>query len=205
MRGIFLDIETNGLDPSKHKAIDLGFKIIDLTKNTVIASYESIVKIKEEDWAKCDPLSLEINGFTWEQICTGKTPQEIGEEIKVLFAEFEIYRGKAFFVCQNPSFDRGFFSQFVDVYTQEKLYWPYHWLDLASMYWTLFAVRTKEQGKKIPREMTLSKNAISEIYQIPPEMRPHRAMKGAIHLIECYQAVLGVKFQGVTNETSSHV
>lgn len=205
MLGVFLDIETNGLDPWKHKAIDLAFKIIDLTKDRVVASYQSIVKIAPEDWAKRDPQSVEINGFTWDQICTGKSPQEIGEEIKKIFDEFDIHRGKAFFVCQNPSFDRAFFSQFIDVYTQEKLYWPYHWLDLASMFWTRFAIKTKEDGKKIPREMTLSKNAISEIYQIPPETRPHRAMKGADHLIECYQAVLGVKFQGVANETSPHV
>lgn len=192
MLAIFLDIETTGLDPTRHRPIEIALKIYDVMTGEKHGEYQSVVRQSQEVWEQHDPVSIEINGFTWEKIKSGKEPEQAGDEIIRLFTSLNIRRGEAVFICQNPAFDRGFFSHFVPVYTQENLEWPYHWLDLASMYWT----KVMERGV-IPEKFSLSKNAIAAEYGLLPEAKPHRAMNGVDHLVECYQVVLDKKFETV--------
>lgn len=189
MLAVFLDIETTGLDFRRHVAVDLGLRIFDLANNEELASYESLVCPSQEEWEERDLASIEVNGFTWEQLQQGKSQDVVGKEVQRLFKEKGIIRGKAVFICQNPAFDRGFFGQIVPVYTQERLQWPYHWLDLASMYWAHLA---EENGKKFPEKMNLSKDTIAKRFGLPPEQKPHRALNGVDHLILCYQHVVGM-------------
>jgi DNA polymerase-3 subunit epsilon/oligoribonuclease len=182
--GIFLDIETNGLNPYKHKAIEIAFKIIDIETSCVVDSYDAIVFQSYEEWQNSDVASLQINGFNWEQISFGKSQEQIANEITECFTKHDIKRGKAVFICQNPSFDRAFFSHFIDPDVQEKRLWPYHWLDLASMHWTRSLLKEEK-----PWEIGLSKDKIAAWYHIAPENKPHRAMNGVNHLLLCYQAV----------------
>lgn len=190
MLAIFLDTETTGLDPFKHDVIDIALKIIDLCSGKEVASYQSLIKLSLQKWEKRDPGSMLINGYSWDQISTGKDLLLVGEEIKELFSKFPIERGRAFFVCQNPGFDRAFFGQMVDFYTQDKLNWPYHWLDLASMYWFYVSAQCKKDGIPLPDKINLSKNCIAEAFGILPESEPHQAMNGVNHLISCYFALL---------------
>lgn len=187
MLGIFLDTETNGLNMQRHRILEVAFKILDIVTGEEKDSFQSVVYQPYEEWKKSDPLSLEINGFSWEEIEKGKPPQKIGEEIQLIFKKNRIQRGQSVFVCQNPSFDRSFFNQLVDGDIQEKLNWPYHWLDLASMFWT-YCLLNKHP---LPLNNGLSKNKIAEYFHLPPEGNPHKAMHGVDHLILCYQAVIG--------------
>lgn len=187
MLGIFLDTETNGLNARKHHIIEIAYKILDVQTGALKESYEAIVFVPFEEWKKSDPLSLKVNGCSWTDVKEGKKPQEIAEEIKRSFKTCEIQRGEAVFICQNPSFDRAFFTQIIDADTQESLNWPYHWLDLASMYW----MKCLLEGSPKPWETGVSKNNIAAAYHLPPEANPHKAMNGVNHLITCYQAVVG--------------
>jgi oligoribonuclease len=189
--GIFLDIETTGLDSTRHAAIDLAFTMMDLRNGQVVASYQSLIAQPENIWAKKDPVSMEINGYTWDQVKTGKPLNQIREEVLQMFKSVGIQRGSAVFICQNPAFDRGFFAQIVDVYTQETLNWPYHWLDFASMYWALLCRTVKEGNAQFPQTINLSKNSIGKLFSIPPEEVPHLAKNGVDHLINCYRRVVG--------------
>lgn len=193
MLAIFLDLETTGLDAKKHCVIDAAFKVIDVSTGQEKCSYQSVVLQPRAAWDLRDPSSVEVNGFTWEKILTGKPIELIAQEIITLFKQVGIERGKAVFICQNPSFDRGFFAQLIDVYTQEGLNWPYHWLDFASMYWALLMKKSQEKGIPFPIEMNLSKNAIATLYNLPTEERPHSAINGVNHLILCYKTVVGFK------------
>lgn len=195
MYGIFLDIETTGLNAAVHCPIDIACKIVDLTSGVINAEYQSIVKQSRDVWDRKDASSIEVNGFTWDEVCLGKEPEVVSREIVSLFGKIPIQRGGAMFICQNPSFDRGFFNQLVDVYTQEKLNWPYHWLDFASMFWAVGVLKAKREGTAIPENISLSKNDIAQAYGLPIESCPHRAMKGVDHLILCYQTVLEVDFK----------
>lgn len=189
MLAIFLDQETTGLDSTKHNVLEIAFKILDLASNEWKAEYQSIVKLDWELWEKRDPVSIEINGFQWDDLARGKDLLVIKEEIITIFTQLGVERGKAVFICQNPAFDRGFFAHLIDVYTQERKHWPYHWLDLASMYWTVRMQECSQKKVPFPKEIILSKDEIAKFYHLPPENHPHRAMNGVNHLIQCYQAV----------------
>jgi oligoribonuclease len=186
MLGIFLDTETNGLNSFHHKILELAFKIVDLGTGEVKETFQTLVSQSIEAWEKSDQESLRINGFTWQEVSKGKMPRYVAQEVLDIFSRNGIRRKKAVFICQNPSFDRTFFSQIVDPDTQEMLGWPYHWLDLASMYW---AVSLKKE--RLPWETGFSKDLIASVYQLPLEAKPHRAMNGVDHLLLCYKAVVG--------------
>lgn len=195
MLAIFLDMETTGLDPQKHRAIDIAFKIINLSAGSLVKEFQSLIRQPQEAWDLRDLSSIEINGYTWEEILKGEDPAVLGRNIENVFREAGIQRGKAVFICQNPGFDRAFFNHLVDVYTQEKLNWPYHWLDLASMYWASLVRKRQEIQIPFPESVILSKNEIAKTFNLPPEQTPHRAINGVNHLIQCYQSVLGCQFQ----------
>ena len=195
MLGIFLDTETNGLNPFKHRVVELALKIVDIETGRLIDSYEAIVFQSYDEWQNSDLASLQINGFNWEDVSLGLPPQTVSEQVQACFTRNKIQRGQAVFICQNPSFDRAFFAQIISPDLQEKLLWPYHWLDLASMYWALTLTHAKLQKGPLPWETGFSKDLIASHYKLPPEAKPHRAMNGVEHLLLCYQAVVGFPHQ----------
>lgn len=186
MIGIFLDIESNGLDNTKHRILEIAFKFIDLTSREVLSSYDRLILQPKEVWAKSDPNSLEVNGFTYEKTLNGISESTASTEIQALFKEFNIQRKKAVYICQNPSFDRSFFAQLIDPQIQENNLWPYHWLDLASMFWAIQLKSHQLYGEKAPWEIGISKDNIAKTLGLETEKSPHRAMQGVDHLIECY-------------------
>lgn len=191
MLGIFLDTETNGLNSQIHKILEIAYKIVDLRTGSVLEEFHSIVAQPIEVWEKSDPNSLKINGFSWEEVAKGIPSTALAQTIIDSFTKWGIRRKKAVFICQNPSFDRVFFSQLVDPETQELLSWPYHWLDLASMYWAITLRKATERLGPFPWDTGFSKDLIASHYKLPSEATPHRAMNGVSHLLLCYQAVVG--------------
>ena len=188
MLGVFLDTETSGLDPFVHVPLELGFVIVDLLSGKELASYEAVLRVSDEEWASRDPNSGEVHGFGRKDLESGVTLSEAAEKIESIFSACGITNDRAFFICQNPSFDRPFFSSIIPQYRQEALCWPYHWLDLASMYW---ALHMAEKQKKSPYNCVVSKDAIARDLSLPPENRPHRAMNGVRHLLACYERLVG--------------
>jgi oligoribonuclease len=193
--GIFLDTETNGLNPYKHKVIEIAFQIYDVLSGELKDEFQSIVSMSPEEWQRSDPESLQVNGFKWNEVQQGVPAFEVGSQIQDCFAKNGIKRGKAVFICQNPSFDRIYFSQLVDPDVQEKLGWPYHWLDLASMYWSEAMKKGAMGTGKYPWETGFSKDKIAVAMQLPTEEQPHRAMNGVKHLLLCYKELVG--FPGI--------
>ncbi|MGB7977559.1 MAG: 3'-5' exonuclease [Chlamydiales bacterium] len=191
MIGVFLDTETNGLNSQIHRIVELAFQIVDLTSGALKEEYQTLIAPSIEAWEKSDQESLRINGFTWNEVSKGKTARHASQTIIDVFTRCGVRRKKAVFICQNPSFDRIFFSQLIDPDTQELLSWPYHWLDLASMYWALSIRKAKENMGPFPWETGISKDLIAAQYKLPGEAKPHRAMNGARHLLQCYEAVVG--------------
>ena len=185
---IFLDSETTGLNPEKHRLLEIAFKVIDARTGKALLSYESTISQPTDVWANADPRSLGINGFNWEELLSGKSEATVSSEILNDLNRLGLGEHPGVFVCQNPSFDRVFFNQLIDVDLQEHYRWPYHWLDLASMYWMARLLNKREEAVAF-QEKELSKNAIASYYGLPPEPLPHRAMNGVSHLIACYEAV----------------
>lgn len=185
---IFLDTETTGLNADKHRILEIAYKVIDARSNHVVLSYDAIVSQSADVWAEADPESLKINGFTWEQTLTGKTEKAVSSEIFNDLNRLNLGKEQAVFICQNPSFDRAFFNQLISPDIQDHNGWPYHWLDLASMYFGVQRSHNKDFAKEL-KESALSKNSIGKTYGLKPEAMPHRAMHGVDHLIACFEAL----------------
>lgn len=177
---IFLDTETTGLDPFSHRIVDIAIEIVDSTNGEILKSYESVVQQPTEVIEAADPQSLVINGFDRDLILQGKPEQVVADDIRRLFDEIDLSDNEGVFICQNPSFDRPFFGHLISVKEAQEKNWPYHWLDLASMYWTRY-------HDSIRQERQISKNAIAKALGLPKEEEPHRAMNGVKHLLACYQ------------------
>lgn len=188
MLGVFLDIETSGLDPFRHIPLEIGCMVIDLYSGKELEVYETLVSVTQEEWTLRDPSSIAVNGLTWEMLQTGKPRSIVAKQIEEMLQRHALTNESGFFVCQNPSFDRPFFCSIIPAYRQEELRWPYHWLDLASMYWAL--QRAKEQREQ-PYALRVSKDTIAQALGLPPEARPHRSINGVKHLLLCYKHLVG--------------
>ena len=151
-------------------------------------SYEAIVSQSAEVWAEAEPESLQVNGFTWEQTLSGKSEKVVASEILNDLNRLDLGQKEGVFICQNPSFDRAFFAQIINADLQSHNGWPYHWLDLASMYWGVQLTLNRDFTKQL-KEVELSKNNIAKCYGLASEKSPHRAMNGVDHLITCYKAI----------------
>lgn len=188
MLGVFLDIETSGLDPFLHHPLEIAIIIVDLLRGKELGRYESLLQVSQEEWERRDLSSSEVNKITWEELTLGKTRKQAAGEIEELLLHHSINNKRAFFICQNPSFDRPFFFKIIPQSRQRVLDLPYHWLDLASMY---FSERLVFEQKRQEFALEISKDAIARALSLSPEQRPHRAMNGVLHLLLCYTSLLG--------------
>ncbi|NGX46001.1 MAG: Oligoribonuclease, partial [Chlamydiae bacterium] len=114
MLGIFLDTETTGLNPNRCELLEIALKILDVTNGEMKIGYEAVIHMTEEQFEKSDPTSLQVNGFTLEMVEKGEEKEKVAQEIMSLFKQQGVKRGEAVFICQNPSFDRAFFSKLID-------------------------------------------------------------------------------------------
>lgn len=179
MKHVFLDTETTGLDFNLHVPIEICLIISD-SDNNIVDFYHSFINISEEDYKNADPQALKVNGFSLSECRKNENDLSKTKEGIVNFLQYnEINKDNSFFMCQNPSFDRPFFQKIVDLETQKQLNLPYHWLDLASMFWIEFS------SQKVIT--SLSKDSIAFELGLPPEEKPHSALRGALHLYECYK------------------
>ena len=183
MIGIFLDTEANGLDWQIHKMIELSFILVDLKSGKQIESYSTLIQISIDDWKKSSRESLAFTGIKWEDVEQGKESAVVKKEVLAIFKKAGISRKTAIFIGQNPSFDRVLLSSLISISEQEKLNWPYIWLDLASMFFA------KEAHTGNLETIELSKDKIAKFYNLPPEERPHRALRGVEHLNACFNTV----------------
>lgn len=176
-----------------HCVLEIAFKIVDLSSGKVVDSYDATLYQSPEEWKKSDPQSLKVNGFTYGMVEKGISPSQAALDITNILQKNKITRGTAVFICQNPSFDRIFFSQLISPEIQENFKWPYYWLDFASMYWAEAMREGRKGDAKFPWNTGFSKDKIASVYNLPPEANPHRAMNGVDHLLLCYEKVIGFK------------
>jgi DNA polymerase-3 subunit epsilon/oligoribonuclease len=186
-------METNGLNMETHIPVEISLIIADADCSEIECEYTSLIKpicYDEEEFIKnSTPEALKVNGITYQMLREqGKLPTQVRFEIEDLFVKHSIFRGEAIFICQNPSFDRAFINKLFWHENMEELKWPYHWLDLASMYWIKFF----GSCYPIPYTVSLSKDSIAHAMGLPPEEKPHRALNGVKHLMMCYKRIRGI-------------
>ena len=192
-RAIVLDTETTGLSAATHHVIEIAFRLVDLETGHRVAEYERVIHLTCDEWVWAAPGALAVNNFTWGEVMARGVPRDtVYQEIRAFFAAHELSGRTAFFLCQNPTFDRAFFAQLVPVDVQRVYRFPYHWYDLASMNWAIEA-RAIARGEQDPYAIAASKDAIAAGHGIDAEASPHRAMNGVDHLLQIYEKIVGFR------------
>jgi len=195
MKAVFLDIETDGLCPDMNQVLEIAVSIYDLHTMLCLAEYSSFILCSKRHWNfGSDPRALAINGITFQDVKDAPQPDSVCGDLAELFLTHDIHKRNSVFICQNPSFDRGFFPQIMPVETQHDLELPYHWLDLASMYFasSFLSVDNPIKPHDDSTIIRLSKDSIAKHLGLPPEQKPHRALNGVHHLIACYRKLFNV-------------
>lgn len=181
MIAVFIDVETTGLDIYRDRLLEIGLIVVDLTQNKVVNTYEALI---------LGPGPLEVTSghhinqiTTDEMIDRGKTEEQVAYEIEAILVEHAVFMHHGFFICQNPVFDYTFTRPLFGYMRTSIRAWPYHWLDLASMFWIKLGCFSEYPVK-------LSKNNIARRLNLDSEAEPHRALYGALHLLECYNELV---------------
>lgn len=182
---IFLDIETNGLNSDEDSPIEIALKCLDSKDFSQVYSFSSLINIGASLFTFSDPYAMKVNGITWDEIEEkGRSKNEIGDILLDFFFDVSLDRKSSIIICQNPSFDRMFFNKIIDESKQVSFKIHYHWLDLASIALGAGIIDITSDN------FSTSKDRIASILGVAPEARPHRAMNGVDHLIECYKKIM---------------
>jgi oligoribonuclease len=176
---IFLDTETSGLDSRVHVPLDIALYIVDAKTNMICRGYQSLISCSEAEFKSGEADAFKVNGLTYEEVKTGRTREQVRADILQIFSEMKLTSQNARFVCQNPTFDRSFMNTLIDVKTQHETQFPYHWLDLASMYWMVSMIQLK-----VPASLKL--DAIAKSLGVKAEPSKHTAIGGVTCLYACY-------------------
>lgn len=184
MRAAFIDIETNGLNFNLHVPLEIAVIGCDLNSTTPCFTYNTFIQCSKQDFESSQQDALKVNGITYEDVKDAPTYFQVMNEMEEKFKTHNIVRNKALLICQNPSFDRPFFHKIVPEDHMRNLNFPYHWLDLASMYWMKYYY-----DRSFIDELSLSKDAIAKSLELPEEIKPHRAYNGAKHLMDSYNSL----------------
>lgn len=155
------DLETTGLDLTKHEIIEIGLILIKQPSLEIIETLD--IKVKPENIEKADPKALEINGYKYEDWLQAYT---LKEAIKIYMSKVE----NSIFCAHNTSFDLPFIKQ-ACLKTNISNTLDYHCIDIPTLAW--FKFRNSELER-----INLSK--IAEFLGLNPEPAIHRAINGAM-------------------------
>jgi DNA polymerase-3 subunit epsilon len=156
----FVDLETTGLDPSRHEILEIGVVRVDGRSLEVLTECDALVAPERIEDAQ--PAALAVSGFTkagW----TNAVPLR-----EALLAVAPLFEG-ALIAGHNVGFDWAFLEA---AFRRAGLTLPrvdYHRLDTASLAWPLFA------SGEVP---SLSLNGLATLFGLE-RPRPHRALADA--------------------------
>ena len=166
---VFIDLETNGLEPSKGAII---LQIGALTDNEDDPVFYDTVLPTNEQYARSSPEAIKVNGLTWEVLQEkGRPWQDVKDDFVRWLDQIVIH--ECVFVGQNPAFDMKFLRYHVP--EVEFLGAPVaNPIDIRNMYST--AVR---KGLVNPVESGRTGHVISRSLGVEEESEVHDALGGA--------------------------
>lgn len=156
----FIDLETTGLDASRHEVLEVAILRVDARSLKVLAEYEA--RVKPTRLADAHPEALAVCGYSDEEWRDALPLEEAFATVTPLLAGTLV-------AGHNTSFDWGFLTE---SYRRTELTLPsvdYHRLDTASLAWPLLATGEVE---------SLSLNALAKRFGLH-RPTPHRAMADA--------------------------
>lgn len=166
---IIVDIESSGVEPSKHSILSIGAIDFLNLKNQFYG------ECRVWDGAHIMDEALVINGFTREQIADDKKQSE--ESLVKSFLVWVETTNEHTIAGQNPSFDRDFIRKAAERY---HLNWTltYRTIDLHTACY-LHMVKNGKIPPVANKRTDLNSDKIMKYVGIPAEPHPHNALNGA--------------------------
>lgn len=166
---IVVDIETTGLDPTKHSIVSIGALDFSDPQN------QFYQECRIFDGAEITLEALEINGFSEEQVRDGNK-KSLEQAVKEFFLWSDSCSDKTL-AGENPSFDRDFLRASAERY---GILWTfgYRTIDLHSLCYSHYIRRGMNPPNKNGRT-DLNLDKILNYVGLPSEPRPHHALTGA--------------------------
>lgn len=155
------DLETTGLDPTKHEIIEIGLVLVKQPNLKIIDTLD--IKVKPKHIQTADSKALKLNGYNKNDWANAS----------ILHKALKTYLQKSkasIFCAQNISFDLPFIKTACKT-TRLTFTLDYHCIDIPTLAW--YFMRNKEIEK-------LNLNKIAEFLGIKPEPDIHRAINGAM-------------------------
>lgn len=123
---LIIDVETTGLDPSKHACIELGAVLLDRSLSPV-AEFSS--SIAPWEGAAISPEALAVHKISLEEM---KNSPRLGDAVERFNQTFQPETRKLLLSGWNPAFDDAFLR---DLYRRANRPWPfgYRLLDVQSV------------------------------------------------------------------------
>ena len=156
----FVDVETTGLDPSRHDIVEIG--VVRVDADTLMVQGEKSVLVKPERLFDAEDEALAINGFS---MAAWKHALPLREALAVVLPLLD----RALIAGHNVAFDWSFLTA---SFRRADLALPsvdHHRLDTASLAWPLMASGEIE---------SLSLDSVCRYLGIE-RRRPHRALDDA--------------------------
>ena len=163
----FTDLETTGSVFGEHEILEIGLALVDQVSLQVLDTMN--IKVKPLHIEKAVPAALERNSYKLEE-WAGASP------LKEAMEKYAEKTKGAIFCAYNATFDWGFINEaFRKTGVEDGM--DYHRLDILTLAW---AKGMKEKEK-------WSMKVACEMFGVPPEADPHRALNGAMTCFELYK------------------
>lgn len=180
MKRTFVDIETTGLDCTKHNILSVGIAIVNVEKDNLEFIDKIEIPVVYENYC-VDEKALQINKINLETH-TGKTPLEAVDTIIEFLTKNEMMNKP---ICgHNINFDIGFLKK---LFSSDKTYtYPFHYhkIDVMSILFYL-----QDKGSMPTNVRTLK--ALCNHFKITRE-KEHSALEDAMSSARTYYRLLNV-------------
>lgn len=161
---VFIDVETSGLNPVKHQALQVGIIISDEEFEVTIDRDDEVV---ESDGY--DVIAFEINGLNRKTIIAGLPLLSAKIMIEEFLNRHHVNAKTHMIVGINVGFDKSFMEQDLGIEV------PYRNIDLS----TIARFHRGVGGSDV----------ISKSFGVPAETKPHKALAGARQHKLIYEAM----------------
>ena len=165
---IFVDVETTGLDPSRHSVVQIA--ALAVCKGKIVEEFNAFCQPNEG--REIDQRALQVNGFTAEKLFSFEEHVVVAKKFFDFLDKYAVqkYPEQLIFCGWNARFDFNFIMSFLDLnhYSHVKIYFDEDYLDIKQ-----FAVqevnlphyRLGEVAKKLG--LSVSENELHDgIYDI---------------------------------------
>ena len=167
----FIDVETTGLDPTRHEIVEIG--VVRVRGDTLAEIDRTDVRIRPQHLDRADPSALALNGYSegaWENAT------DLAEALDFVAPLL----GGAIMAGHNVSFDRGFLDASWSRTGVRPPEMDHHVLDTATLAWPLLAAGLVD---------SLSLRDVCGRLGVSLE-EPHRALADAFRSLEVARRIL---------------